>query len=378
MRVVHVNYDGAATGGASIAMLRIHHAMLAGGVESTIACATLPDDEQAVLLPISLHCRVIQFLSKCAMKLVSGRVVSTGLLPSGRIRKLSSLRTDAVVVHWLQCDTLSLREISRIKSTVFWFHHDLWPIRGVTAYEWFDVPLRLGWLDRLVQWNKHRVARRMGKRLIPVCASQWVANEIRKSGMYTHDPVVIPLPLDAVFKPGVRHPGAKFRILNGARGGFEKGLKGGDRLLAALQLIPENERLDMEVVIFGGDGQDETQCGVSIHYIGRLQGEALAQAYRDADVFAFPSRQETFGQTKIEALACGTPVVAFDETACAEGIRHKENGWIADAGDIARYAEGIRYFYKAWKRGQTIRVSGDAEYSPESVAKKWIEVLKAR
>lgn len=46
-------------------------------------------------------------------------------------------------------------------------------------------------------------------------------------------------------------------------------------------------------------------------FFGVLQGEALAAAYRTADVFVFPSRTDTFGLVMIEALACGTPVAAY-------------------------------------------------------------------
>ena len=47
------------------------------------------------------------------------------------------------------------------------------------------------------------------------------------------------------------------------------------------------------------------------HFVGKLQGEALAQAYAHADVFVFPSRTDTFGLVMIEAMACGTPVAAY-------------------------------------------------------------------
>jgi glycosyltransferase involved in cell wall biosynthesis len=46
-------------------------------------------------------------------------------------------------------------------------------------------------------------------------------------------------------------------------------------------------------------------------FLGALRGEALACAYRAADVFVFPSRTDTFGLVMIEALACGVPVAAF-------------------------------------------------------------------
>lgn len=46
-------------------------------------------------------------------------------------------------------------------------------------------------------------------------------------------------------------------------------------------------------------------------FLGVLAGEALAAAYRTADVFVFPSSTDTFGLVMIEALACGTPVAAL-------------------------------------------------------------------
>lgn len=51
-----------------------------------------------------------------------------------------------------------------------------------------------------------------------------------------------------------------------------------------------------------------------VHFLGALEGEALASAYRAADCFVFPSLTDTFGLVMIEALACGVPVAAFPVT----------------------------------------------------------------
>ena len=48
-----------------------------------------------------------------------------------------------------------------------------------------------------------------------------------------------------------------------------------------------------------------------IEFPGFRTGAALADYYRMADVFVFPSRWETFGIVMIEAMACGTPVAAY-------------------------------------------------------------------
>ena len=46
-------------------------------------------------------------------------------------------------------------------------------------------------------------------------------------------------------------------------------------------------------------------------FLGELQGDALAHCYREADVFVFPSRLDTFGLVVLEALASGVPVAAY-------------------------------------------------------------------
>jgi glycosyltransferase involved in cell wall biosynthesis len=46
-------------------------------------------------------------------------------------------------------------------------------------------------------------------------------------------------------------------------------------------------------------------------FLGYRKGEALAEAYANADVFVFPSKTDTFGLVLIEALACGVPVAAY-------------------------------------------------------------------
>jgi len=63
-----------------------------------------------------------------------------------------------------------------------------------------------------------------------------------------------------------------------------------------------------------GDGPDRArleEIDPSARFLGKLTGERLAEVYRAADVFVFPSLTDTFGIVMLEALASGVPVAAF-------------------------------------------------------------------
>ena len=53
-----------------------------------------------------------------------------------------------------------------------------------------------------------------------------------------------------------------------------------------------------------------------------------------------------------------SPVIAFDRTACAEGIEHGATGWIAPNGDFAAYADGLAHYFAAWKDGKLLASKG--------------------
>lgn len=74
-------------------------------------------------------------------------------------------------------------------------------------------------------------------------------------------------------------------------------------------------------------------------FCGTQRGEALAEHYASGDVFLFPSLTETFGNVVLEALASGLGVVAYDEAAAGQHIRHGHNGALAMPGDEAAFID---------------------------------------
>jgi glycosyltransferase involved in cell wall biosynthesis len=64
-------------------------------------------------------------------------------------------------------------------------------------------------------------------------------------------------------------------------------------------------------------------------FAGVLEGEALASAYADMDVFAFPSRTDTFGNVILEALASGVPTIVTSEGGPKFLVKHGLNGFVS-------------------------------------------------
>ena len=74
-------------------------------------------------------------------------------------------------------------------------------------------------------------------------------------------------------------------------------------------------------------------------FMGMCDQKKLARIYASSDVFIFPSLTETFGNVTLEALASGTPVLAFDCAAAAELLLHKVNGWLVDGESGADFVK---------------------------------------
>ena len=84
-------------------------------------------------------------------------------------------------------------------------------------------------------------------------------------------------------------------------------------------------------LVFAGDGPYraalQERCPDAV-FLGMCPHAELARIYPSADLFVFPSLTETFGNVTLEALACGTPTLAFDTAAAAELVVHGQNGWL--------------------------------------------------
>ena len=131
--------------------------------------------------------------------------------------------------------------------------------------------------------------------------------------------------------------------------------KGIDTLLQAAADIRRDYPEVCVLVVGGLDNQDAHETaelnrlqtlgnslGLSnVRYIKARPQEKLAQYYAAADVFVMPSHYESFGMVVLEAMACGTPVVASEVGGLASTVIHGDSGLLVPPGDWRAFAQAI-------------------------------------
>jgi glycosyltransferase involved in cell wall biosynthesis len=86
-----------------------------------------------------------------------------------------------------------------------------------------------------------------------------------------------------------------------------------------------------KVIVGEGPARDDLQKRFpNAVFLGAKFGAELAKCYANADVFVFPSLTDTFGLVILEAMACGTPVAAFDAPGPRDILPGSNAGIIGD------------------------------------------------
>jgi glycosyltransferase involved in cell wall biosynthesis len=111
-------------------------------------------------------------------------------------------------------------------------------------------------------------------------------------------------------------------------------------------------------------------------------GDSILQAsiYSAADIFVLPSLEDNLPLTGLEAMACGTPVVAFDAGGVPDYVRPGETGLLARAGDAADLARRIDQLlerpHEIRRLGVAARAAAEREFSVEWQAKRYLELYR--
>jgi D-inositol-3-phosphate glycosyltransferase len=131
-------------------------------------------------------------------------------------------------------------------------------------------------------------------------------------------------------------------------------LKGIDQLLKAMARLPT--QIGLRLMIIGGDAYSRQEmerlkqlaCALGIRELidfrGMVKHDQLPYYYGAADLCLLPSYYESFGLVALEALACGTPVLATDVGDLINIIRQGETGFVVEDNSPEKLAAGISRF----------------------------------
>jgi D-inositol-3-phosphate glycosyltransferase len=164
-------------------------------------------------------------------------------------------------------------------------------------------------------------------------------------------------------------------------------IKGLNLLLSILSERRIREREPVRLVIVGaGVNRAERhalEAAVSrlglremVEIRGTMPHEDLPRYYSAADVLAVPSAYESFGMAAVEAMACGTPVVAFRIGGLAETVTHGVSGLLAPPGDRDAFAsllETALAHPKGGKLGRQARLAA-YQFSWRNVAARTVSL----
>lgn len=252
--------------------------------------------------------------------------------------------------------------------------HDCWVFTGkcthyteVGCNRWqtgcHDCPKLKGdipslFFDRTPQmWKEKGELFRAIPRLAVTGVSDWITEEGRKAPCFANAKIIqriynwidlsVFYPRESKFRQQHGIPEDSFVILC-VSAGWSKNSWRTKNLIELSRKIGKG----IQIVVAGSVSFAE-ELPENIKCIGYIHStQELAELYSAADVYVHLSREDTFGKVIAEAMACGTPAVVYQATACPE-IVADGCGYAVKTGDMDALATAV----------EKVRENGKAAYS---------------
>lgn len=113
--------------------------------------------------------------------------------------------------------------------------------------------------------------------------------------------------------------------------------------------IEAAKTLKFSLKIVGRTGQNDE----NIEYLGIVSDEELATLYADAKAFLALATNEDFGMTPVEAMSCGTPVIAYDGGGYSESVIDGKTGILfneSTSKDLSNAIQRFEHIKRDWRR----------------------------
>lgn len=259
------------------------------------------------------------------------------------LRKVDDYQPDVIHLHNLHGYYINIEllfhYLKQKEIKVIWTLHDCWPFTGHCVYfqsvgceRWkegcHDCPLirqypaSFGFDRSKKNYLKKRELFTGLDNMTILVPSRWMEERVRQSFLQDYEIRVVYNGIDLnTYKPEVSDFRQKYGLENqfivlGVANIWEE-RKGLGTFLELEELLGK----EYQVVLVGLSREQIAQLPERILGLPRTDTAAeLAKIYTAADVFVNPGREETFGLTVAEAMACGTWPIVYANTACAEVV----------------------------------------------------------
>jgi glycosyltransferase involved in cell wall biosynthesis len=374
IRVLHLaQSDGG--GGANKAAFRLHRSLRDLGVASTFHPGRKIGNDPEVIAAwppiagdsISTLAAWLDSHSLDFYRDRRGDVFSPIRFCYGRPRRELVATADIVCLHWIAGSFLHPRHLARLHKPLVWRLSDVWPFTGGCHFpaDCRKFEDRCGSCPSLGSAAADDLAARGFEAreryydaldLTVVAPSRWIAEEAKRSKLFRQRRIVhIPTGIEvSTFRPMPRAEARRLldlpadapMLLFGAMDSTTNSRKGFAPLRRALGRFAQSPSARGAVaVVFGGETDAaQTVEGLPLIHVGRIvKEERLARLYAAADVLVAPFLEDNLPNVVLEALSCGTPVVAFAAGGIPDAVEHRRNGVLVPVGDADALADGIAW-----------------------------------
>ncbi len=411
MKIIQVS-NSDIQGGAARAAYRLHRGLIAIQQDSQMLVLEQRSPDETVLklehLPTDPHSIFISSIQKRYVNQNRTLLSNTSFsLPYPGVDLTQYLAdTDIINLHWVAYfqSPVNLHHLLMHKPVV-WTLHDMWAFTGgchysagCTQYQQDcaacpQLEADPSGLTAAVLQDRLDLLGDMP--LVIVTPSQWLANCAKQSRVLKNQRIeVIPYSLETdVFSPLNRAEAKQelglevgaIALLIGADNGNEH-RKGFTELLQALHICRQNPQFQallaaqkFQLWCFGISNDQLAELNLPLHSFGRIDSDyQLRQIYAAADLFVLPSLEDNFPNTMLEAMSCGTPVVAFEVGGIPDVAKNGVTGWTMPLGDIAAMAAAILDCIFAddlrEQRGQASRQVMAEQYALTVQAQRYLEL----
>lgn len=290
---------------------------------------------------------------------------------------------DIIHLHWVSDFVDYPSFFRKIKKPIVWTLHDKYPAVGLQHYssEFYPVPEQLKTLDDYCRTIKREsVAHSSNLNLVAI--SEKMVDICNHSDVLKGFPVtVIHNGVDVdTFKKYDKEkarkelgliPESKIFLFSGYN--IHDPNKGLNRVIEALERINVPNKI---LVCIGMSNMPMPDASFPIILTGLIGSQVkISKYYSAADLFIQSSYEETFSQTCLEAVACGTPVVAFPFCG-AHDIINETNGIICDDFSVDALAKGITQVMGRTYHSESICEDAIQRFSYDIIAQQYMDLYK--